>query len=176
MVQMTMETEAVRNCLDRILSSPMFNASLRQQRFLRHIVEKTLTNEEHLLRGYGIGLDVFDRPADFDPTTDSIVRVEAGRLRFKLREYYDLEGTNDAIVISLPKGTYVPTLSKRQPTSPGETLVSQPVLEKPSITVMPFVNMTGDPEQEYFSDGIAEDLIHDLSRIPGLLVIIMLRR
>lgn len=162
----------VRAQLERILQSDTFVKSRRQQRFLRYIVEQTLAGEAHRLKGYAIGLDVFDRTADFDPTTDSIVRVEAGRLRNKLREYYDSEASSGEPRIALSKGTYVPEFSGTT-TRHGRNATSDRAFPpaKPSITVMPFANLNRDPEQEYFADGIADDLIFGLSAIEGLTVI-----
>ena len=59
-----------------------------------------------------LGMEVFDRPSSFDPRTDTIVRVEARRLRSKLKEYYETQGQHDAVLIEFPKGSYVPTFLK----------------------------------------------------------------
>ena len=140
------------------------------------------------------------------PSTDPLVRIEAARLREKLREYYGTEGQSDAIHIDLPKGTYAPliefregeqqvkSVSKRrmrwQTTVPVLALIlmlgavgawltrdlwgpapegaaEHPVLgmpEGPTIAVLPFANLSDDPKQEYFSDGLTEDLMTALSR------------
>ena len=63
------------------------------------------------LKGYNIALEVFDRPETFDPNVDPIVRIEAARIRDKLREYYGAGGQLDPIRIDLPKGTYTPLSS-----------------------------------------------------------------
>ena len=82
--------------------------SERIQKFLRFIVEEALAGRGDALKEYTIALDVFDRDESFDPQTNSIVRVEASRLRGKLREYYGVNGRDDPILISLPTGSYVP--------------------------------------------------------------------
>src|SRR6476660_1013930 len=102
------EQEAVREELSRILNSGPFRQSQRRQRFLKHIVNKTLAGRSEQLTGYNLALEIFGRPATFDPAVDPFVRIEAARLREKLREYYDGEGQRDPIRISLPKGAYVP--------------------------------------------------------------------
>lgn len=99
------DTEAVRRQLDRILSSKIFFSSLRSQNFLRYEVEKSLLNGS-APKEYEIALEVFDRRADYDPAVDATVRVEASRLRSRLREYYDTEGRLDPIHIDIPKGGY----------------------------------------------------------------------
>ncbi len=76
----------VRHQLDRILDSPGFAGSVRLKRFLRYVVEQQLAGEGAKLKEYAIGVEVFDRKEPYDPRLDSIVRVEAGRLRSKLDE------------------------------------------------------------------------------------------
>lgn len=102
----TSETDAVRAQLERILVSPGFANADRLSRFLRFVVERTLDGEGDQLKEYRLGTEVFDRPADYDPRLDSIVRVEARRLRSKLAEYYDGPGLADRIVIRVDKGGY----------------------------------------------------------------------
>ena len=97
----------VRVQLDRILASPGFVNADRLSRFLRFVVERTLAGEGDQLKEYLLGTEVFDRSADYDPRLDSIVRVEARRLRAKLAEYYAGPGQGDPIVIGVDKGSYV---------------------------------------------------------------------
>jgi TolB-like protein len=98
--------DAVRAQLDLILASPGFVNADRLSRFLRFVVERTLAGEGDQLKEYLLGTEVFDRPADYDPRLDSIVRVEARRLRSKLAEYYEGPGRLDPIVIRVDKGSY----------------------------------------------------------------------
>src|SRR5688572_21480010 len=98
----------VRRQLDRLLASAGFANAGRMSRFLRFVVDKSLAGEGERLKEYVIGVEVFDRDASYDPRLDSIVRVEAARLRSKLAEYYAGEGRHDAVVLSLPKGGYAP--------------------------------------------------------------------
>jgi hypothetical protein len=98
--------EQIRTQLERILDSRGFKRSPRLQRFLRYAVEITLSGDEDRLKEYTLGLEVFDRDADFDPRLDSIVRVEAFRARKKLARYYATDGSDDHIVIYLTKGDY----------------------------------------------------------------------
>ncbi|HEY3516370.1 MAG TPA: adenylate cyclase, partial [Gammaproteobacteria bacterium] len=76
----------VRRQLDRLLASAGFANAGRMSRFLKFVVEKTLAGEGERLKEYVIGVEVFDRDASYDPRLDSIVRVEAARLRAKLAE------------------------------------------------------------------------------------------
>ena len=113
------DQEAIRHQLDRILNSGPFHQSQRRQRFLEYLVNETLAGRGERLKGYNVALEVFDRPETFDPTVDPLVRIEAARLREKLREYYGADGQGDPIHIDLPKGTYTPHIEFRQPTTPG---------------------------------------------------------
>ena len=104
------DQKAIRKQLDRVLHSGPFAHSRRRQRFLEYVVNETLAGRGERLKGYNVGIEVFDRPKSFDPAVDPIVRVEAARVREKLREYYDTEGLNDPTRIELPKGTYTPQI------------------------------------------------------------------
>lgn len=102
------DAEEARTQLDRILTSDDFQASSRNRRFLAYVFEETLAGRAEAIKAYTIATCVFGRPPDFDPQIDSIVRIEAGRLRRCLERYYLTSGQADPIVISIPKGTYVP--------------------------------------------------------------------
>lgn len=104
-------TGDVAAALDRMLVSPSFARSPRLQAFLRYIVEARLAGREDSPKEYELGTSIFERKQSFDPQTDPIVRVQARQLRFKLREYYESSGANEAIRIALPKGTYLPTIT-----------------------------------------------------------------
>ena len=200
------DQKAIREQLVRILNSGPFHQSQRRQRFLEYLVNETLAGRGERLKAYNVALEVFERPETFDPITDPLVRIEAARLREKLREYYGTEGQSDAIHIDLPKGTYAPliefrkgeqqvkSVSKRRvrwqitvpalalilllgaggawlirdfwgPAPEGATEHPVPGMpEGPAIAVLPFANLSDDPKQEYFSDGLTEDLMTALSR------------
>jgi hypothetical protein len=105
------EDEAVfrnsaREQLARILQSPFFANAPSLNRFLTYLVEQMLAGNPKPLNEYSLGIDVFDRGETFDPATDTIVRVQARRLRSKLEKYYASEGQADPIVIELPRGQY----------------------------------------------------------------------
>jgi TolB-like protein len=77
------------------------------------VVDEALAQRSERLAAYTIGLEVCGRSEDFDPQTDPIVRVEAGRLRKRLERYYLAEGVDDPVLIEMPKGGYVPRFSYR---------------------------------------------------------------
>ncbi|MDE3200125.1 MAG: hypothetical protein KGN79_04320 [Acidobacteriota bacterium] len=109
------ETERIRRQLERILVSKVFVSAQRSQAFLRYVVEKSIAGL--LPKEYELAIDVFERSTDYDPAIDATVRVEASRLRNRLREYYDTEGKRDPILIEIPKGGYsaVFTFTGQQP-------------------------------------------------------------
>jgi len=96
----------VRAELDRILASKGFATAGRLSKLLRYVVGKTLAGETDQLKEYAVGIEVFERDDKYDPRLDSIVRVEAGRLRTKLEEFYRDNGSDSKIRISLPRGGY----------------------------------------------------------------------
>ena len=114
---------AVRAELDRILASEVFSRSQHLRRFLSFIVEQRLAGEEHSLKEAVLAHELYGKGTDFDGGTDPVVRVDARRLRDKLREYY--EGRSDPVVISLPKGTYVPVFHANR-VSPIHTVAVAP--------------------------------------------------
>jgi len=98
----------IRAQLDRILGSTEFANSARLKDFLSYIVEEALAGRGGRIKGVTIAQSVFGAGESFDPETNSIVRVEAGRLRQRLGEYYAEAGHHDPIRISVPKGAYAP--------------------------------------------------------------------
>ena len=108
----------VRAALEQVLASPSFVNAGRLSRMLRFVVERTLDGQGDQLKEYLLGVEVFDRPTEYDPRLDSIVRVEARRLRAKLAEYYEAEGAADVVRVRLTKGGYAPTF-ERAGTAPG---------------------------------------------------------
>jgi hypothetical protein len=131
------DRKAVREELDRILKSSPFVQSRRRQRLLEYIVKETLAGRGDRLKGYTIAREVFDRPEEFDPNIDSIVRMEAARLRDRLREYYDSEGRNNQIRIELPKGTYAPQIEFRQSSATDPSTLNQTATEDQSWPYFP---------------------------------------
>ncbi|MBI1764779.1 MAG: hypothetical protein HYR56_25495 [Acidobacteria bacterium] len=97
--------------LERVMQSRALHNAETLRAFLRFIVAKALEGQEGQLKEYVIATEVFGRNRDFDPRIDSVVRVQAGRLRSKLLEYYATEGKTDPLLIALPKGQYTPVFS-----------------------------------------------------------------
>jgi hypothetical protein len=102
-----------RGQIDKILSSHALHGSESLCRLLRYLADHALEHSGASPKEYQIATEVFGRPSDFDPHVDSTVRVQAGRLRGKLAEYYASEGADDQIVVDFPRGTYALTFHER---------------------------------------------------------------
>ncbi|UCI29691.1 tetratricopeptide repeat protein [Mesorhizobium sp. B4-1-4] len=99
---------AVRETLERLLASETFGRSERARKLLRYLVEREQAGEADRLKGFSIAMDVFGKDGDFDPSTDAVVRVQAGRLRELLQQYFANEGIAEPVRIAIPRGGYVP--------------------------------------------------------------------
>jgi adenylate cyclase len=168
------DQKAIREQLDRILHSGPFQQSRRRQRFLEYIVNEALAGRS--VKSYSLALEVFGRPETFNPAVDPVVRVEAGRLREKLREYYGADGQGDPIRIDLPKGTYTPQIEFRHEDAPRIDRQKVPPTQEvcstvPSVAVLPFDDLSAAQNLGYLGDGVAEDIITALSRFPDLAVV-----
>ena len=119
----------VRAQLERILASPVFSRSQQLRRFLSFIVEQRLAGQGHALKESVLAHELYGKGTDFDGGADPVVRVDARRLRDKLREYY--EGRSDPVIISLPKGSYVPTFGSMSPIDAPPAIQSEPVHARP---------------------------------------------
>jgi TolB-like protein/Tfp pilus assembly protein PilF len=183
--------EFVREQFARMLRSRVFGQAPMLSRLLKYLVERTIESDTGQLKEYAVGVEVFDRGSSFDPRTDTIVRVQARRLRSKLQDYYRGEGRTDPIVVELPTGRYAvrcrPADAGREigDASPGPDAPESsgrpsgapvaasdvPAGEAPSIVVLPFANLSGDAGNDYFSDGLTEEIIGGLAAVPELRVV-----
>ena len=174
-----------------ISNSSSFASSNRLTKFLRFVIEEALAGRANRLKEYTIALEVFNQDDTFNPQTNTIVRVHAGRLRRRLERYYLTDGNTDSIRIDIPKGGYAPVFDKLSgevreadtvpstgdagPSAATETWSADDDVRAlptgPSIAVLPFDNLSADPEQGYFADGIAEEILNALTRFSELRVI-----
>jgi TolB-like protein/Flp pilus assembly protein TadD len=186
--------DEVRQELQKVLRSSGFAGAGRLGPFLRHLVEAELAGETDRLKESVVGVEVFRRSADYDPRIDPIVRVEARRLRQRLDGYYSGVGALDSVRIDVPKGGYVPAFSRteQQAKATGHVTwviaaavivavvvaVWAAVAEREtvgngggaSVAVLPFLNLSQDADDVYFSDGLSEELIDRLANVDGLRV------
>jgi TolB-like protein/Tfp pilus assembly protein PilF len=211
-LQRPLPDSLVRSQLENLLASELFSRSERLSAFLRFVVEETLNGHGDTLKEPVLAHQLYGKAADFDGATNPIVRVDARRLRDKLREYY-ADRTGDPVIISLPKGSYVPTFeliaativdpeAEKEPPDfasskpPRADDASMSARRRVSVwhgaavalgmaavlagsyaalflktagptastgrimlAVLPFQNLTGDPDQDFLCDGLTEEMI-----------------
>lgn len=182
--------------VDRIVASQTFHGASRLVRFLRYVVEQVIEGRAEGIKEYSIGVEVFDRGASFDPRTDSVVRVEARRLRSKLLRYYETEGADSPVIISVPKGSYVPVFAAGGPASApsrpppawlpllgwalailvavwGTVILLVPSLRAParSVVVLPLENLSANQANGYFCDALAHQVASRLAADQRLRVV-----
>src|ERR1700730_16327244 len=111
---MVVELEANLTQVQRIIQSKAFRTSEVHRNLLHYLAEKSLSGTADSLKEYTVGLDVFAKPASYDPRQESVVRMHVARLRQKLVEYYRTEGVNDAVMVDVPKGGFRVTFEQRE--------------------------------------------------------------
>src|SRR5258708_5004352 len=107
------DTDQSLRQIDPLVASKGLHGADSLCKLLRYLTHHALDFPGEPLKEYKIATEVFGRSSDFDPQLDSIIRVQAGRLRSKLAKYYESEGANDPIVVELPKGSYVLSFHQR---------------------------------------------------------------
>lgn len=154
----------IHDVLNNILSSDLFSRSFVLSSFLKFIVEETLEGRTDGLKEYTIGVSALSKPEDFNPQTDAIVRIHAGRLRRLLNEYYLGPGKDEPILIEVVKGTYAPVFRanklitndlKAPENKPEPKIITR---SKLTLAVLPFRNLCAENEYQFFVDGFGEEL------------------
>jgi hypothetical protein len=110
--------------IDRLLNSHVLHGSESLCKLLRYLAEHALDHPGSPVKEYQIATEVFGRSPNFDPQSDSTIRVQAGRLRLKLAEYYAAEGADEPIQVEMPKGTYVVSFHPREPSAARQQALS----------------------------------------------------
>src|ERR1700735_4855030 len=123
---MVVELEANQPQLQRIIQSKAFRTSEVHRNLLHYLAEKSLSGTADSLKEYTVGLDVFAKPASYDPRQESVVRMHTARLRQKLSEYYRTEGVDDAVIVDLPKGGSKLTFEPRPQVVPPAPVAPPP--------------------------------------------------
>ncbi len=177
------QIETITQHVEKLEASPVFAQADRLVQFLQFVIKNTLADHGEQLNQYTIAMEVYNRDETFDPATDSVVRVDAGRLRSKLREYYETYGRNDQVRIEVPKGTYAASIhldltvkentplsnlnagdSNQHiiPNSSVDSIQSRP--GKFSLAVLPFETISKDTQYQELADGITTEIIDELGR------------
>ncbi|WP_027232741.1 hypothetical protein [Phyllobacterium sp. UNC302MFCol5.2] len=107
--------------LDRIRSSAEFDVPERARRFLTYVVEETIAGRGNRIKAYSIAMEVFGRESSFDAQLDPVVRIQAGLIRRGLEHYYLVAGNDDPVIITMPKGGYIPIFSRKDPVTAPES-------------------------------------------------------
>jgi TolB-like protein/Tfp pilus assembly protein PilF len=195
--------KAVREHLEQVLASPGFTAADRRKRLLRFLIDRALADDGASLKESVIAIEVFDCAPGYDPKLDSSVRVEMGRLRSRLVEYYAGAGAGAAVRIEIPRGSYRPVFTFAD--SPDEAApLPEPSTARfswrpvaiiagslalavacfavwkigargtdtpGSVAVLPFLNLSGDPANEYLGDSMADEVTGMLAEAKDLRVV-----
>ena len=162
--------EEIRQHVNHIFLHPPFSRSAILRRFLSYIVEESMHGHANCLKEYTIAVQVLDKAVDFKPQNNCIVRIHASRLRRALKRYYLENGSLDTIRISIPPGSYVPSIKEN-------TADIEPVSEElnsslnTSIAIVPFWHFLNNELENSLSDGLGLQLSTELMRIKGLSVI-----
>jgi len=153
----------VEHALTQILASPNFKAARQMQKFLKYVVHKTLAGQQLQLKQYTIAVEGLKMPTDFDSDNNPLIRIVAGRVRDRLKKYYKEQGTDDPLLISIPKGSYIPDFDKKShalPKSPSAKLHS----EGPKLALACFSDKTQSDESNrllyQLTDNLAKELSH----------------
>jgi TolB-like protein/Flp pilus assembly protein TadD len=187
-VQAPVPPELARAILKKLLSSAHFSNARRLGEFLQLVTLKAAAGEAARIDERRIASEIYGHP-DYDPALDSIVRVEANRLRARLRDYYEAEGRADPVRLRLPPDSFVPlfeVVPSAPPPAPARrsplrlsvvlglaALVTAAVLvplarrgshTRSSIAVLPFANDGGPADKDYFGDGLAEQIANRIGR------------
>ena len=170
---MKIPKEEIYKQVDKICQSPELITKSLLCQLLRYIVNETIAGREDKIKGYTIGVEVFNKEKNFDPEQDPLVRIHAGRLRRALKLYYLENSKHDPIRIEVPKGRYIPFFFENSLQDEIDSLSrpEQPKqIIKPTLAILPFKNLSGDPAKNYFALGFSEELSVDLTKFDDLLV------
>ena len=172
--------EKVKVQLEKILASAEFKAGKQLSQFLRYVVEHALNGHSGSIKQYTVAVEALGYGSDFDAQSNPTVRIEAGRLRRALDQYYYTQGIQDSIRIDIPKGSYTPAFLENNSTSeasgpcarpsPAPTHVSLDV-SGPTISVVMFDCLNDKNTFRYVATGITEEIIISLTRFPEFQVV-----
>jgi TolB-like protein len=170
---------AIEQQLERIFSDPHFTESEILKKFLSFIVQETLLGRSNCLKEYTIAINVLEKPVGFKPQENGIVRIHAGRLRRALSQYYSEQGLQDPIVITIPKGKYIPVFTDRFG-KPGDNEMDEdsnygglPGQDDAKITlaVLPFICSETGELLKSFTEGLCMQMSSMLMQLNQISVI-----
>ncbi len=154
--------------LESVLKFNSLKNSPILSRFLKFVVEETLNENQHLIKEYSIAVNVLNRASDFNSNDDAVVRIHAGRLRRILNEYYLTVGQNNALMIDIPKGSYIPKFIQQK----NERPIAPPHDDtNPIIAIFPFKSISQKQNLDIFSTMLCEEISAELSLFEDISVI-----
>ena len=163
----------MRQELASILATPAFRNSPQRSRFLAYVVDCALAGDHENLKEYVIGVEVFGRPESFDPRLDSVVRVHATQLRKKLRAYYEVNGPNSDVRITIPPGSYKPVFEEPDGDPDVDCDVPPDVTRVsggPGLLVLPCADLNADARC-WFTNALTQELLVSLSEIQSMRIV-----
>ncbi len=155
--------ELILQQVDKILEFPLFTVSEILQRFLKYIINETLSGRENQIKEYTIAKYVLNKSPEFRPLNDGIVRVHARRLRDALNKYYEERAVENECEITIPKGGYIPAFRVFKPLD-RETVTPEDSL---NIAIMPFKTFDVTNSRLAFADNIGQMLSSQFSQFPN---------
>lgn len=158
----------VEDELTKIIESPLFNKTTRMKRFLEYVVMEALAGRGDAIKGYSIGIDVFDLKTDFNPQINTIVRVQAGQLRRRLKAYYSEGSSSSPLCITLPKGQYQPVFVIQDLTDTHTTNLEtrlQVLNDRPTLCIESFQDYSEEEIYERFCKCITAETIAHLGKV-----------
>ena len=172
----SLSTQEIQDQFRRVLDSSEFIATESQRKLLQFIVSETLVGKSREIKGFSIATRVLGRGQDYDQATDPIVSMHASKLRLALERYYHTAGRQDPILIHIPKGTYIPSFSKRSSFGPP-LAAERPELDacfessRPCVLVKPFEHLGSDPGRTFLGEGLAVEIATELTRYQEIRVL-----
>jgi TolB-like protein len=171
--------DAILDQLHRIFQHPDFHKSEILKKFLSYVVQETITGNTNCLKEYTIAVKVLDKPSNFNPQKNCLVRIHAGRLRLALSHYYNELGFDDPIIISIPKGKYVPTFMDRQQwldekkanASFQELKMNDDFNASVTFAILPFICTEEDPQVKSINDSLCLQICSSLLQVEQISVI-----
>ncbi len=155
------ENRLVEDQLKRVLASKYFKSAKQLQRFLKYIVEKKIAEEEREIKQYTIAVEALLFTDDFDPDENPAIRIMGGRVRQRLDEYYEDDGKNDELIISIPKGSYIPEFKKNTHDKKNDHILSS---QGPTLALVSFTDKTQSQSTNRLLLQITDTLANEISR------------
>lgn len=165
-------TEEIKRQQKKITNSLPFRNSPILMKFLEYVISEKTSNRESFIKEYTIAVNLFGRSKDFNPHDDAIVRINAGRLRRALSEYYFTEGLNDPMIIHIPKGSYIPMFGVAPDTKLSDLIFTTPEpVARPVVAIFPLHSAPHTIELKEFASILCEQLSTELSKFRDLSIL-----